>query len=394
MTTKAGHGEGSIEKVATLAGGRIKYKWRIRATLPDGSSKRLSGTFIGTKAECRALMQAEKIKAERSGVTSDPGLTVAQLMNDWLTVKAEKVGGRTVNIYRQLIDHYITGEGIGIGGVKVKALNTATIQDFYTRLATQTGLERTREQVHGVLHQALDHAVRMGILTANPAKSTERPRARTTKRALLEKEGKTPAWDAGEAGHLHRAAMQDATPLSWAVAFGLHTGLRRSEILGVTWETVDLDKKVIRITHAVTMDSGRRNITGDTKTAGSRRAVPLTDAAVTVLRTVKAWQDAEATRPGWQGSGYVFTTGDGNPQHPDNMKRTLARLCNAAGIRYMSPHSLRHTFVSILASQGHSVHTISPLIGHKNSNVTVQVYRHFFPDEIKALDMGLDVGAD
>jgi integrase len=393
MPKVKGHGEGEIKEVGRMADGRFKYGWRIWAALPDGSRKRLSGTFTGTIAKCRIEMHDKKAKAERSGVSSDPGLTVAQLMNDWLTVKSEKVGSRTVNIYRQLIGH-VAREGSGIGGVKVKALTTATVQDFYTRLATETGLERTREQVHGVLHQSLDHAVRMGILTANPAKSVTRPRARTTKRARLEKEGLNPAWTVDEASRLHRVAMKDATPFAWTVAFGLHTGLRRGELFGLTWKAIDFDKKTARIGQAITMDSGKRNIKGDTKTEGSRRTIPLSAAAVTVLRAVKAWQDAEGTRPGWQGSGHVFCTDVGGPQHPDNMKRTLERLCDEAGIRYMSPHSLRHTFVSILASQGHSVQAISLLLSHKTPTTTFRYYRHIFPDEVKALDMNLDVGAD
>ncbi len=391
-TSKSGHGEGNIVKIGRLADGRLKWKWRIWATLPDGSDKRLTGTFIGTKAECRMQMQGAKAKAERSGVSNDPNLTVAQLLQDWLQVKSEHVSARTINIYRQPISH-ITKEAIGIGGVRVRALTTALIQDYYTRLNTQTTLERTREQVHGVLNQALDHAVRMGVLEANPTKSVERPRARSTRRSVMAKAGLTPSWEPSEAAKLHQKAMQDAIPMSWAIAFGLHTGLRRGEILGLRWKVVDLANKQIRIAQTLTLDNGERR-ESDPKNEQSRRDVPLNDEAVKILKTVQSWQADAAQDQAWQASGYVFTTRDGKPQHPNNMKRKLNLLCQAGGIRYLSPHSLRHTFVSLQSRNGVPLERVSRLIGHKNPTVTLQVYRHLFTDEVRASSLDLDLSAD
>lgn len=391
-TSKSGHGEGNIVEVGSAVGGRKKWKWRIWAGLPDGSTKRLTGTFIGTKAECRMQMQSAKAKAERSGVTNDPNLTVAQLLQDWLQVKSEHVSERTINIYRQPIT-YVTKEGLGIGGVRVRALTTSTIQEFYTRLNMQTGLERTREQVHGVLNQALDHAVRMGVLEANPTKSAERPRARSTRRSVMAKDGLQPAWEPAEAAKLHRVALQDAGPMSWAIAFGLHTGLRRGEILGLAWKVVDLPNKHIRIARALTLDNGTRR-ESDPKNEQSRRDVPLNEEAVKILEAVQSWQERECQKATWQVSGYVFTTADGKMQHPNNLKRTLARLCRAGDIRYLPPHSLRHTFVSLQARNGVPLERVSRLIGHKNPTVTLQVYRHLFADEVKASSLGLDLSAD
>lgn len=337
-------------------------------------------------------MQSAKAKAERSGVTNDPNLTVAQLLQDWLQVKSEHVSERTINIYRQPIT-YVTKEGLGIGGVRVRALTTSTIQEFYTRLNMQTGLERTREQVHGVLNQALDHAVRMGVLEANPTKSAERPRARSTRRSVMAKDGLQPAWEPAEAAKLHRVALQDAGPMSWAIAFGLHTGLRRGEILGLAWKVVDLPNKHIRIARALTLDNGTRR-ESDPKNEQSRRDVPLNEEAVKILEAVQSWQERECQKATWQVSGYVFTTADGKMQHPNNLKRTLARLCRAGDIRYLPPHSLRHTFVSLQARNGVPLERVSRLIGHKNPTVTLQVYRHLFADEVKASSLGLDLSAD
>lgn len=383
---KATHGAGSMEQVAKMPDGRLKWKWRIWATMPDGQSKRITGTVIGTKAEATRIMQAAKLKAESAGLTSDPGLTVTQLLVDWLAAKANRVSPRTISIYRQVAKH-INREGVGIGGMKVRAITTGHVQAFYERLEA-TGLERTREQVHGVLRQALDYAVQKGVIAANPVNSADAPRARTTRRKALERKGETPAWTPEEATALLAAAMQDAQPMSWAVAFGLHTGLRRGEVLGLMWKHVDLEVGRIRVVQALTLDDGERRVS-DPKNEQSRRAVPITPEAAAVLRVVRDWQQAEAERPGWQASGYVFTTRDGKPQHPNNMKRKMALLCVRAGIRYLPPHSLRHTFVSLLIHQEVPVTQISRLIGHKTPLVTQQVYAHWLKDDLEAVSLKL-----
>lgn len=383
---KASHGSGSVEQVAKLPDGRLKWKWRIRATMPDGTPKRIAGTFIGTKAEATRVMQAAKLKAESAGITSNPDLTISALLEAWLTAKANQVSSRTISIYRQ-VGRHITQEGTGMGALKVRAVTAAHVQAFYERLEA-TGLERTREQVHGVLKQALDHAVRQGVLPSNPVASATKPRARSTRRKVLERKGETLAWTQEEASALLQQAMLDADPMSWAVAFALHTGLRRGEVLGLTWKHVDLKTGRIQIVQALTLDDGERRVS-DPKTNESNREVPLNAAALAILETVKAWQKGEAHREGWQRSGFVFTTRDGKAQHPNNMKRKLELLCRRAGIRYLPPHSLRHTFVSLLIHQGRPVHQISRLVGHKNMVVTQQVYAHWLKGDLEAVSLNL-----
>ena len=84
----------------------------------------------------------------------------------------------------------------------------------------------------------------------------------------------------------------------------------------------------------------------------------------------------------------MFTTGRGTPYRPDNIGRVMERVCQAAGVRQLSPHALRHTFVSIAAARGASVAAVSAHVGHSSIAFTLKQYRHVFPEERQRLTLG------
>ncbi|ACO46016.1 site-specific integrase [Deinococcus deserti] len=374
------HGMGTFTVLESLGSNRYKFQYRIWAELPDESRKRLTGRFSGTEKELRAFMQKVKLEAKGQGVSADPGMTVNTLIEEWLDGKAQEVSARTASIYRGVFLRHIRPR---IGGTKVRALDAARLKGFYTDLRRDTDLERTRVQIHLVLRQALDHAVLTGVILSNPAKVVRPATAKAVRREALADAGDVPAWTHEEASKLFAVAMEDRSPFGWAVALGLQTGLRRGELLGLKWSAVDLAGKTLKVVGNLTENDGHRAV-GNPKTRESRRVVPLSEEAVRVLKAVREWRDLESTRPGWGGTDFVFPTVDGKMQHPSNINRKVKALTTKAGVRYLSMHATRHTFVTLLAATGVSLQHISKLIGHKTPLVTMTVYSHVFKEEVAA----------
>ena len=77
----------------------------------------------------------------------------------------------------------------------------------------------------------------------------------------------------------------------------------------------------------------------------------------------------------------MFTTRAGTPYRPDNLRRTMRRLCEVAGVPQLPPHSLRHTYVSSLAAAGVPVEVLSAQVGHARASITRDIYRTVFEDE-------------
>jgi integrase len=124
-----------------------------------------------------------------------------------------------------------------------------------------------------------------------------------------------------------------------------YTGMRRSELLALRWEDVDLDARVIRVR--------------DGKTARARRTIPM---APIVAETLDS-----------PGSGLIFTSPAGNAIDPRGFNRAFERY---APIEGLTPHGLRHGVATRLLEQGVSVHVVSAILGHSSTSITTDLYAH------------------
>ena len=122
-----------------------------------------------------------------------------------------------------------------------------------------------------------------------------------------------------------------------------NTGLRKGEALGLSWDCVDLDGGVIKVTATLARVDGAL-MCSEPKTQRSRRTVPLTPAMVTMLRKHRAVQAAEQLRAvnQWQNSGLVFTNELGGPTDPRNILRVIETAATRAGLSGVGAHTLRH----------------------------------------------------
>lgn len=132
----------------------------------------------------------------------------------------------------------------------------------------------------------------------------------------------------------------------------LNTGMRLSEMYGLTWENVNLSRRVLTIPRS-------KN--------GELRHVPLNTTALAALQTLKAQTD---------GTGPVFRNADGG--RLTGPRYWFEPAIKAAKIRTFSWHCLRHTFASRLVMAGVDIRTVQELMGHKCIAMTVR-YAHLAP---------------
>lgn len=121
------------------------------------------------------------------------------------------------------------------------------------------------------------------------------------------------------------------------------TGMRRNEVLGLTWSDLDVTKKRLNLNRGlVAVGYEIHQTRGKTKTA--RRAIDLDDTTIAVLEGWRAYQAAEFAAVGIDhDDDWVFTDGDGEPIHPHAVYEAFRRIVHNAGIPTMRFHDLRHT---------------------------------------------------
>jgi integrase len=233
----------------------------------------------------------------------------------------------------------------------------------------------TRRLVHAVLHAALRDAVRWGKIVRNPADMVDPP-------ALSRSRAK--AWTASELRRFLEHVADDRLFALWRVA--ATTGMRRGELLGVTWRALDLDAARLEVSQQLLPTPGGASF-GPPKSAGSRRTVALDPETVEALRRHRDGQLLERDLAGdaYDDHDLVFADELGAPINPERPSEWFVRHRKAAGIPGGSLHVLRHTAATLALTSGVPVHIVAARLGD-NPKTVLGTYAHLLPssDEIAA----------
>src|SRR5215471_14714971 len=202
---------------------------------------------------------------------------------------------------------------------------------------------------HNILKHMLKHAMKRDLLTRNVASLVAAPKPKNARSRVLEPE----EWD-----RLYIAAPEWFKPV---LLTGYHTGMRLEEILGLTWDRVDLEKNRIFLPGSLTK-------------TGQAREVPLTPLLKRTLHQLR--EKDGVTRI----SGLVFQK---NSRKLNHTYRVIQQLCQEQKIENFVFHDLRHCAVTNLADAGVDTETIMKIVGHSSVEMFLR-YRTIKADRLDA----------
>jgi integrase len=326
--------------------------------------KRVSGA---SAPEC--LASATKLRATLLAGLDAPNdrRTVAQLLDLWLATLPGTVAPGTVDTYQRAARLYVAPT---VGHVVAEQLRPSHVRDMLRALEARGLKPHTMRLARAVLRRGLEWAVGDELLGRNVVGNTDGPAVPPVKVDPLELDELFAILDAAR-GHRYAAA---ATLL-------MLLGLRRGELLGLSWSDVDLDASPPRlhVQRQVLRLTGVGLVLQDyPKTAKSNRVLPLDAMAVETLRAQRQAQREErmriGVRPGEEYAELVFTTAQGLPVDPRAFARSLDRIARRAGLDKLNPHRLRHCMAAVALDAGVPLEVLSELLGHSSIRVTKDVY--------------------
>ena len=225
-----------------------------------------------------------------------------------------------------------------------------------------------------ILHRAFRDAVRGDRSVRNPCDSADPPKPGKGHRSTMR------TWTADELATFLAATRDHRLSAAWWVL--ATTGMRRGELLGLSWEALDLDASLASIRRTlVTTQARRKGEPGMTwsepKTDKGWRTVALDPATVAALRAHRTRQIEERLLAGPEyDQGLVFCTVFGRPMHPKTLSWYFDEAVKRSGLPRIRLHDLRHSHATLALKAGVHPRVVQERLGHANVGVTLDTYSH------------------
>lgn len=375
------------------AGGKVvqQQRYTVNWVCPETGGKRRKSFASKAEAEAYRVQLIADVTGERY-FNPNANPTVAEAVTHWRDMKRGTVKEQTLNGYEPLVRiiigpllqgtpqqraHYtLTGQKPHrdtkllrmLGDYNVSELTTGQLRRWHSQIRDEVGAV-SAGRVMSMLKSILaltqeDFGIRVCPMPSNLARRKTKP-----KKEILSAE---------EVAKLLECAKQDQMRGIF-YAFPFLTGVRVSEQLGLLWEDIDLDAELIRICRIQERDG---SLTDQTKTEAGVREIPI---CASLRAMLLQWRlncprlDGELYRvfpgPGVPQAWPKPRAGGGGPVLYSNfLKRYWRPAFARAGVRYVTHHSARHSFVSTLQAQGVEVGLVAKLAGHANPAVTLGHY--------------------
>ncbi len=301
--------------------------------------------------------------------TESTSLLLKSWLETWQSEYLEGVKASTAYLYGQDISLYILPH---LGQYHLDELTTTIVQHFYNQLLHPTTNKKplspkTIRCIHGVLHQALDQAVNTGVLQCNPSSACKLPKV---KRKEI-----TPMEDAQVKSFLNRIKGH---PHEYLYRITLFTGLREGEILGLTWDCVDMKRGVLTVKQQLRKEQQKGGKYYFSSTKNDKcRTIALSSSVVRLFKHQKQKQllmEAEASE--WEKTNLVFTNAKGGILSYRTVYGCFKRIVKKMGCPKLRFHDLRHQYAVIAIKNGDDIKTIQSNLGHATAAFTLDVYGH------------------
>lgn len=356
MGKKRGNGEGSFRK-------RSMNSWEGRVMI-EGEVMTVRGK---TKAETREKLTAVQSEILNGEYVDENDLTITEWMNTWIECYTAKAKESTRARYQQDIRVHIIPD---LGSYRIQDLKLLTVQRFLNRCKNVKGLsEKSLKNIYLVLNKALTTAQKEGLIKKNPCSDAEIPVYEEPKKKMRPlKDEEIPAF----------LRMIEGNPYEGLFYMAVFTGMRESELIGLTWDCVDLEKGKIHLYRQLKAVRGKSKTYAFTTLKNKQeRSFLIPSSVIKALKKVKIQQAEWKLNYGLlfqNKDNLVFTDKLGHHLATRSVYNNFKAIVKKMGLPEVRFHDLRHTYATLALQNGVDYKTISNNLGHATVAFTMDVY--------------------
>lgn len=360
-----------------------EHTWNIILALGrggDGKHKQKWARFHGTRKQAEQKLTELTGEVDRGEFVEPSKLTVGTYLDEWLATAIQpRRATNTYLLYSAVVRNHLKP---ALGHLLLQRLHVLNVERYLTDLKVSPSSAAVH---HAILTTALNAAVKKCLVHKNVASLA------TNKPCVVSHGGDSlkNVWSAQEAHQFLATVKQDASAqLAALFSLLLDSGVRKGELLGLHWR--DLNENQLRIERQL-MKCGHGEPVFALPKRGGIRSLDLSDETTALLREHKRQQSEVkmANRQHYRDHGFMFaqawedTTSRGADLGaalaPWCVNRNLKAFCNAANVRPITVHGLRHTSATLLLAAGVPPHVVQRRLGHKKIEMTLNLYSHVLP---------------
>ncbi|WEZ09975.1 tyrosine-type recombinase/integrase [Priestia flexa] len=343
-----------------------KWEYRIKYTDPS-TGKRREKTKGGFRTKKEAQIEAAEIEKQlylgQHLVVKHQDMLVKDWFNEWLEVYGSQSSPKTLATRKNYINNVIIPS---LGHFKIHTLSRSDYQRFINTLTTKYA-KSTIQTIHSVFCTSINKAVESEILTHNRFKNVKinvEKDISEDKLNYLSKDELIVFIEAAKTKKLHHYIVASLL---------LRTGMRKGEMLALTWRDIDFENMTISITKTRD-DSG----TKPPKTKKSNRVISIDSTLVSELKKYQIWNKTNKLKYGsrYYDSEYVVISPNGKELGEYAVNKVIDGIIKKSNLHHLTPHGLRHTHAIMLLESGADIKFVSERLGHTTINMTAEVYIH------------------
>lgn len=375
---------------------------QVRKTMTWTPDYGMSARQIEKELDRQIVMFEERVK---TGFILDGSTRFADFAVRFMETKelSPKCRERYINLLERI--------NAEIGHIKIAKLQPHHLQELYKKLRTITS-KQTKEPLsdktvlhhHRLISSILTQATREQLIPRNVAdrQFMDAPKVAKKEPKFL---------DDKQAQYVVSLLVNyDDIRVKTAALLLIYSGIRRGELCGLEWSDIDFANCILRVCCATQYVRGAGLLTKEPKNDSSKRTIKLPREVFALLKEYKNWQARERFASGdkWsdtlavkfaEGSGYkertiknerIFTTEFGGLISPDTINFWIERFRKQYDLPKFTPHSLRHTNVTLQIAAGVSLRTVAARAGHAQTSTTANIYAHAIKSADEAASDVLD----
>lgn len=336
--------------------GKERQKW-ITTDIPvKGNNKRRAEA---KRAEIEAKYKNDKINISKDALFVD-------FISQWLETLyiSKAIVSTTYDGYKLILEGHILPFFKPLK-LDVRDITPAHIQKYVNFKLKTLSPNTVIKHLHNI-SKCLDSAVRQNMIAFNPVSRIDRPKKirYTGAKHFNEKQIEL----------LLSAVKGDI--LETVILFGIFYGLRRSEIIGIKWDSIDMDNNVFSIKHTVIRVNKVLHKEDRTKNDSSNSDMPIPDIIKLKLLKIKEEQERyKLLQPNdYVNEGYVFTYADGRVINPNYVTKHFSKLLEDNHLPHIRFHDLRHSSAGYLKALGFDLKDIQTWLRHGDIGTTMNLY--------------------